>query len=941
MVRFHTELISDVNNIVPISYMDAKIGSLIYEKDGNEDYSDVLAQNEEWDVFFHLCDLRRGILNWYNFKSGARVLEIEGQFGATTGMLSDMAEQVVVTESNPYRAWCVTQRYKNRSNIDVYAGHIFDIASVCDLGKFDYIILLGTLERVGNGDPNPHVYADYLLKIQNFLKEDGKIILAVSNRFALRNFCGERDSITGRPFDGINHYPFGSNAYTFSKHELENILLLSKLESKKFFYPLPDYKVPQLIYSDEYFSEKEVYERLSTYSQLGDTLVAWERNLYKDIIENKVQDFFANSFLVECSKNQPQSDVAYVVLSTDRGLEGSCTTAIYGMNKVEKRYVFPEGKERLTQAAKALDELKERGLSVVDHSFDGRVLSMPYEKAETLSDYLKKVATSESDEMYRLFEELYRCILQSAEHIEAERNYFWNLNPNLDYGPILKKAYLDMVPANCFYDGKKMIFFDQEFTRENFPAKYVLYRAIKYTYMYLAGIVVSTSIDKLKDAFQLNEIWDIFDKEEAQFIAKNRKTDAFKTYYRGVYLDFSQIYHNAEKLTYKGESVTQFDTSTMLQQVQQIRMGMLEAIHEICRRHGLRYFIAYGTLLGAVRHKNFVPWDDDADVAMPREDYEKFLKICAEELKDGCTIQTMYNDDGCFYGGYAKLRMNQTTAIEYRNWGKKCHQGIWVDIIPIDNAYDDDDENLKIKRKVYYYQCLLYVKTYNRLPEIEKKGIIKEHIYRKRAKKYDRQTLCRKLDEVMQSCNQNTGVKAIFSHITGLIRYKCFDKQDFDDAVMMDFADMRLAAPVNYRHCLEVMEGKDYMRIPPLTERKRKHDVFYDCANSYEYYTNKFMLPESVEGSRLVAIGELNEIQKYINSATKKMKPDLIVCDRYTENKFMGIQVSNLENIINSNAQYKLVICNGVNFREMEEKVKNAGIDDFYIWIEEPAKLFS
>ena len=105
-------------------------------------------------------------------------------------------------------------------------------------------------------------------------------------------------------------------------------------------------------------------------------------------------------------------------------------------------------------------------------------------------------------------------------------------------------------------------------------------------------------LEALKEKFELTAVWDIFEQEERAFIANNRNTDAFETYYRGVYLNFPEIYCNGEKLTYKGESVTQFHTDETLQQVQKVRLEMLGHIHEVCQKYGLQYFMIYVRCLG-------------------------------------------------------------------------------------------------------------------------------------------------------------------------------------------------------------------------------------------------------------------------------------------------------------------------------------------------------
>ena len=121
-----------------------------------------------------------------------------------------------------------------------------------------------------------------------------------------------------------------------------------------------------------------------------------------------------------------------------------------------------------------------------------------------------------------------------------------------------------------------------------------------------------------------------------------------------------------------------------LRQAQKIMLYIMKRIHEVCVKNNIRYWLDYGTLLGAVRHDGFIPWDDDMDISMMREDYEKFCKIAPQELGDEFFWQTRDTEPD-FAWEYGKVRLKNTLWLE-KKWVKSPfeHKGMFVDIHPCD-----------------------------------------------------------------------------------------------------------------------------------------------------------------------------------------------------------------------------------------------------------------
>lgn len=136
-----------------------------------------------------------------------------------------------------------------------------------------------------------------------------------------------------------------------------------------------------------------------------------------------------------------------------------------------------------------------------------------------------------------------------------------------------------------------------------------------------------------------------------------------------------------------------FNEDKTIAAAQKVMLEILQEIHKICVENNLTYWLEAGTLLGAVRHKGFIPWDDDSDVSMPRADYEKFLKIAQEKLPEDMFLQTQDTDKE-YPLSWAKIRKNGTLLVETGETGnEKYHHGIFVDIFPYD--YYESEEVIK------------------------------------------------------------------------------------------------------------------------------------------------------------------------------------------------------------------------------------------------------
>lgn len=272
--------------------------------------------------------------------------------------------------------------------------------------------------------------------------------------------------------------------------------------------------------------------------------------------------------------------------------------------------------------------------------------------------------------------------------------------------------------------------------------------------------------------------------------------------------------------------------SNILKKVQNIQLEILVELDKICKTYNINYFIFYGTLIGAVRHKGFIPWDDDIDIVLLRNDYEKLIKILNKELPQNMYLHTKYNDKKN-YSNIAKIRMKNTYMYEKQN-KRKHHSGIFIDLLPLDYVSENEMVRKKHFKKVNIYHRL---KSSHLKVELSLKYPIKSilRILKKAFKVIPLRVYVNKIDKLSQKHNKvPTRKVACFAWGENKITH---NKSDFDDITFLEFEGVNVMAPKNFDKLLKETYG-DYMKLPPIEERVPSHvtKISFDGNKFYEGY---------------------------------------------------------------------------------------------------------
>ena len=181
--------------------------------------------------YYFLSHLRQNLFNWYPFEKEGKLLEIGASYGQLTELFTQKVKHVVCIEDSETKANIISKRAEDAEVIVSEFGDI-DIDE-----KFDYIVLCNIFEYAKTFQDSKNPYKDYLIYLRKFLKEDGVILIAISNRLGLNYFAGFKEEHSRQLFAGLNGYPNVNYVETFSRTELEDLIDTSGFSNYKFFYP--------------------------------------------------------------------------------------------------------------------------------------------------------------------------------------------------------------------------------------------------------------------------------------------------------------------------------------------------------------------------------------------------------------------------------------------------------------------------------------------------------------------------------------------------------------------------------------------------------------------------------------------------------------------------------------------------------------------------------
>lgn len=439
-------------------------------------------------------ELQAGTFIWYDFKDNSNILLIS-------------TEQNILHEILPWRYNCTI----------VHEATIEAVLQNRKKQLYDYILVTGEYQNPLERLPN----------LLDYLNDDGIILLALNNRYGARQMVGE--ATAGMlPFEALER---GKSTYT--RADIITAMEVNGNLSYSIYYPVPDWHQPQILYSDSRLPGKELDERLVRLNQTSDTLVANEYDILHDAVVNKAFPFVANSFLIECCRHKDNlSRTSFATFTSDRGKDRSLVTIIYSEGVVKKTCIYQNGLVHLQKMMEAAKDLTEHHVDFVPMSYQKNAIFMQYVDAPTLMEYLWEIVQKNKNEYLILWEKFWEIIKDSSKHVPAECNIWLSLAPDVDWGPILERAYVEMNALNCFFNDERFLFFDQEYCFNNCPATFMLYRSIYNFYLFYPEAERYVPQIQVIAHFCLEKLWPLLQRLDAEAFLKDvRNWDKYADVY--------------------------------------------------------------------------------------------------------------------------------------------------------------------------------------------------------------------------------------------------------------------------------------------------------------------------------------------------------------------------------------------------------------------------
>lgn len=444
------------------------------EKYKPEQYEKIIEKDTRTNIVNIFSEMRTNIIKWYPFEPNKKILEIGANYGEITQELVKITPGVTSIEFTKEKIECIQKRIKE--NIKLILCENLKQLNLPE--KYDYIIIIGTGEyakKLGFKNLKEMLEWSYMQ-----LSEEGKILVAIDNKFGVKYLAGSTRNNKEVPFANYKNY-VEKDYKLYGKTELEN--MLKQFPKYKFYYPVPNYNLTNMIYTDEYLPKRSRY---NIYYREDEEILFNETDFMEYAIKNSKFDFFTNSYLIEISKTDT-SNVWYVNFSNMRQKQYKIITKITS-EKVTKEAYGEQGKKHIENIQKNIEKLQQLGYTTCEKFQDGKILSQFINKP-TMDEYLARLLEQDKKE----------------EFIQELDKWYKNL----------KQGFIDLVFQNVFYDGNEYIVFDQEWYKEEASIEQIMYRSIKSLFFQHNYLKNKITIEELYKKYNITqEKIEQFEKEE-------------------------------------------------------------------------------------------------------------------------------------------------------------------------------------------------------------------------------------------------------------------------------------------------------------------------------------------------------------------------------------------------------------------------------------------
>ena len=456
------------------------------------EYPKVIEERGSWPILYHLSTLRENIVDWLPIKKTDKVLEVGSGCGAITGALSRKAGSVTCVDLSKKRSTINAYKNADCDNVTIHVGNFKDIEPDLDT-DFDYVCLIGVFEYGQGYMGSEKPYHDFLNILRKHVKKDGRLVIAIENKFGLKYFAGCKEDHVASYFAGIENYAKGGGVRTFTRNGLEKIMKECGVKKYHFYYPYPDYKFPTVIFSDKHLPKKGELSNNMRNFDMDRMLLFDEKNAFDGIIEDDLFWLYSNSYMVVIGEDVQEE---YARFSNDRADEFAIKTVMETVDgkKVVRKYPISKAAYPHILSMKAsYDKLCEK--------YEGSRLSINRCEIEYIEDM--PVATFEFVEGVMLSELLDAC-LEREDH-EGFKALFNEYFERISYNETAKVSDYDLIFSNILVNGDEWTVIDYEWTFDKeYPARELAFRAL-YCYLLESESRNKCDMDELLKILKITE----------------------------------------------------------------------------------------------------------------------------------------------------------------------------------------------------------------------------------------------------------------------------------------------------------------------------------------------------------------------------------------------------------------------------------------------------